>query len=95
MTTATDINQLPYNFATKAAAEWFDARIQQFEHAAEEFRRRKENFLEAGTDPNTIGTPMDHLSWAVNDLTKVTMNFRADSAVHIAAELAVTRSRVR
>lgn len=80
------------------AAEWMETVIATLTRAAEDMKRRKAAFL-ASCDPEVVAkqrqlsSPVDQLSFFVNDLCNINHNLRLDLVPRHASALALTEPR--
>lgn len=79
--------QLVRDVAMRNVLEWFDELIEAHKCGAVELERRKARFLEVCTMDQTSETPVNVVSWAVNDCQNVQRNLRLDMAATHAAAL--------
>ena len=79
--------RLVRDLAIRSTLEWFDELIEAHKCGAVELERRKERFLEVCNAEQTSETPVNVVSWAVNDCQNVQRNLRLDMAANHAAAL--------
>mgnify|MGYP001354395675 CR=1 FL=1 len=87
-----DREQMLRSMAVSSAAEWMQNAIENAEKFTRELKRRREQFLDvAGKAAQSRDTtPVSVISWFVNDISNLNMNWRLDLAANHAAALALT-----
>jgi hypothetical protein len=76
--------------AHEAGLEWIDQRIEQYERAVIEMKRRREQYVIATTKPDRNCTPVNVLEWSANEINNVSMNSNLSDVVRIAARIATS-----
>jgi hypothetical protein len=75
------------------AKTWIEATARAMEDGARNLREQAKRFDEICKKPTTLATPVNVLSWAVNDVQNVVRNLRLDLACSHSAALALTQRR--
>lgn len=90
--TEADMNKISYDLAVESVEEWMARFITSMESNVRDLKRHVEDFKDAASDPlntrKTMRTPIDVLSWFMNDINNGRMQGRLDMAVKHGAELA-------
>lgn len=82
--------QMLRKVAVDSVVEWFDQLIEAHKRGVADLEQKKLRFLEACTTRDNLATPVNVVSWAVNDCQNVARNLRLDMAANHAAALALT-----
>ena len=85
--TKTEWQRLSQRNAERNTLDWYDMLIALHERFVADLKSRRAQFVEACAESSRISTPVDVLSWTVNDVNNVQRNCRLDLAVNRAAEL--------
>jgi hypothetical protein len=81
-----------------AAAQWLTELIEAHERGIIELKRRRDQFIAVTQpdvkEPDLMRTPVNVLSWAVNDVRNIHTNLRLDLACNHAAALSMSAAKL-
>jgi hypothetical protein len=99
MTTPRTEAEFVNKMAIDGTAKWMDDQIAVHARAVRDLTEMRDRFIASTTETDSTATPVNVLSWFVNELGNAPRNLRFDMAVNHASALAlaaaVTPSRER
>ena len=78
------------DWAVRGTTKWMDEQIAVHQRAVRDLTEMKARFVEAVETPTPTCTPVNVVSWFVNEMSNAPRNLRYDMAVSHAAALAQT-----
>jgi hypothetical protein len=88
-----DVNEWSRKLAVDSSIEWIDNLIAVHERGVADLKRYRERFIEATQKKDSLATPVNVLSWTVNEVQNIQRNLRLDMVANHAAALALTEKK--